>query len=84
MSENLKFELDLASETMLLVDAFISLLNEVEGAAITKIVRFGTAAGWPTIHVQVPSESVKALASWFEGEEIDDADVEEFIEVHSV
>ena len=73
-----KYELDIVTETISFNESLESLKNFVSGSNVVEIEMSGRGAGWPTIVIEVPNESLDKLKMWYEGaEDILDCELEE-------
>ena len=61
-----KYELDIVTETMSLDKSLKSLKDFIPGANVVEIEMSGRGAGWPTIVIEVPNESLDKLRMWYE------------------
>jgi hypothetical protein len=62
-----KYELDIVTEMMSFDESVESLKNFVSGVNVVEIEMSGRGAGWPTIVIEVPNESLDKLKMWYEG-----------------
>lgn len=73
-----KYEIDVVTETLTFEESLQTLTDYVTGTKIIEIEMAGRGAGWPTIVIEVPNESLNKLKMWYEGaEDILDCELQE-------